>query len=414
MRYIKILSLLFLSLGFKNNATAQAQQDRTVLSQFPEWQQARYKAAFEASKLAFLNSEEQNFVLFLNLLRLNPRLFAKTFLQTYKEWNTPNALNYVVMFDRDLALKAEAVATLMPQQGVIKPKENACIYSRCRVTSIETQSCKDLIVSSSAGMQFYENTGLRVLMSMLNRENFEELEILEENPKEWGLHIGSLLAKGKITSGVYTFGEPLKTTQEFEKDLKETQKRADLETYRDFMQIVPQWNAPKYKAANTAVNANYLSLQEKEVYYYLNLARLNPPLFAETFMIKYLKWNDDAPLQKTSYYVRTLYETLKKTTPLPVMVPDQALYETAKCHAVYSGKAGYVGHERKGCTDNYWGECCAYGSSTGLEIVMQLLIDEGVESLGHREACLSQDYSKLGVSIEPHKTYRVNCVMDFK
>ena len=49
---------------------------------------------------------------------------------------------------------------------------------------------------------------------------------------------------------------------------------------------------------------------------------------------------------------------------------------------------------------------------SGLEIVIQLLIDQGVSSLGHRYICLGT-YARVGVSIKPHKSYGTNCVLDF-
>ena len=58
------------------------------------------------------------------------------------------------------------------------------------------------------------------------------------------------------------------------------------------------------------------------------------------------------------------------------------------------------------------GECCDYGHNNALDIIMSLLIDEGISSLGHRNICLSS-YSKIGVAIQPHKLYGYNAVMDF-
>jgi hypothetical protein len=75
-----------------------------------------------------------------------------------------------------------------------------------------------------------------------------------------------------------------------------------------------------------------------------------------------------------------------------------------------------VGHERKTqdskLKKHYYGECCDYGHNDALEIVLSLLIDEGIPSLGHRDVCLS-NYVKLGVAIQPHKRYGTNTVLDF-
>jgi uncharacterized protein YkwD len=59
------------------------------------------------------------------------------------------------------------------------------------------------------------------------------------------------------------------------------------------------------------------------------------------------------------------------------------------------------------------GENIYYGPYTPLEIVIQLLIDDGIEDLGHRKNLLSPKFNSIGVAIKPHKTYEYNCVMGF-
>ena len=62
---------------------------------------------------------------------------------------------------------------------------------------------------------------------------------------------------------------------------------------------------------------------------------------------------------------------------------------------------------------NHVGENCSYGYERAIDIVISLLIDKGIKNLGHRNNILSPDFNSIGVAIRPHKTYRVNCVMDF-
>ena len=38
--------------------------------------------------------------------------------------------------------------------------------------------------------------------------------------------------------------------------------------------------------ANTVSNTSYLTTKEKEIFFYLNLVRINPKLFAQTFLLK--------------------------------------------------------------------------------------------------------------------------------
>ncbi|MFZ4523184.1 MAG: hypothetical protein ACOYNC_15850 [Bacteroidales bacterium] len=167
----------------------------------------------------------------------------------------------------------------------------------------------------------------------------------------------------------------------------------------------PEWSDEKYLAANSATNADYLSTEEKKVYFYLNLARMNPELFANTYL---------AGLKaSTDYYESSLYRELLRLNPLPVLKPDRALFESARCHAVESGECGYIGHERTKCKEHFMGECCHYGNSDALDIVIKLLIDRNVPSLGHRRICFGY-YTGMGVSIQPHKTYGKNAVLDFE
>jgi hypothetical protein len=167
----------------------------------------------------------------------------------------------------------------------------------------------------------------------------------------------------------------------------------------------PEWNVPEYQAANSALSEDYLSAEEKQVYYYLNLARLNPKLFGDTYL-GYLK-------NSTEYYESSLYEELQVLTPRPVLKPNRELFESANCHAKESGERGFVGHERFGCDEYFMGECIHYGQSDALEVVISLLIDQSVKSLGHRKTCLGY-FTEMGVSIQPHKSYGKNAVLDFR
>jgi hypothetical protein len=165
------------------------------------------------------------------------------------------------------------------------------------------------------------------------------------------------------------------------------------------------WDDPKYLAANSAKDEGYLTDIEKQVYYFLNLVRMNPKLFADTYLMDMKN--------SSNGYESSLYSELQILKPLPVLMPERKLYESAYCHAVESGERGYVGHERFKCDEDFMGECIYYGETDALGIVIALLVDEGVESLGHRRIFLD-DYTRLGVSIQPHTTYTENCVLDFR
>lgn len=176
-----------------------------------------------------------------------------------------------------------------------------------------------------------------------------------------------------------------------------------------------EWNNIRFIKSNTAVSTSYLSEEEKKIIYILNLVRSDPKLFANTVVAKYPEYKNQPSLKSVAEY-QSLLDTLRTIQPLPLLNPDSLCFESAKCHAVSSGKVGYVGHERKSeeCEHKkyHMGECCQYGYNDALSIIMALLIDQHVQSLGHRFLCLSS-YSRIGVSTQPHTVYGHNTVIDF-
>jgi hypothetical protein len=171
-------------------------------------------------------------------------------------------------------------------------------------------------------------------------------------------------------------------------------------------------------AANTAVKESYLSVEEKEMFYYLNLARINPPLFAETYAAGYDGDNGFIKGYAWDERKQSLLEELKAMKPLSLILPDTTMHELASCFAYEGGRRGIVGHDRgeTGCTEGYNAECCKYGGAqNGLSIIMSLLIDAGENNaaLGHRRICLEDENYGMGVAIRPHTQYEFNAVLDF-
>jgi len=194
-------------------------------------------------------------------------------------------------------------------------------------------------------------------------------------------------------------------------------KEAELtETTSPLSAYGAEWDNPKYQQCNTAANATYLSSEEKKVIYILNMARMNPSLFATTVVQQYPD-KGEMPVNRNSSYYKSLLKTMQSLQPMGMLAPDSLCFKSALCHATTTGKAGTVTHDRttNDCrTQQYFsGECCHYGYKNALAILISLLIDEGIPSLGHRKICLG-GYTKLGVSIQPHKAYNSTAVLDFK
>ena len=68
---------------------------------------------------------------------------------------------------------------------------------------------------------------------------------------------------------------------------------------------------------------------------------------------------------------------------------------------------------RHGTWDIIVGENIAYGINEGLRIVLQLAIDDGVSSRGHRENLLNKEFKISGAGIDTHPVYRYSCTIDY-
>lgn len=178
------------------------------------------------------------------------------------------------------------------------------------------------------------------------------------------------------------------------------------------VEIKKYFTVSEIKKANTALKATYLTQTERDVFMVLNLARLFPKKFL-VFYTAYAKDNAGSDVLKTNPYYTSLTKTLQKMKPTHAFLPNAKMWQLAKCWAIEAGEGGIVGHNRTQCKEGYSAECCTYGNRTAVEIVMSFLIDKDVESLGHREACLSEGYNQIGVSQQAHKTWRTNTVIDF-
>ena len=177
------------------------------------------------------------------------------------------------------------------------------------------------------------------------------------------------------------------------------------------------WDADVVRTLNTAADIEYLNEEEKKVILFMNMARHDGPLFAETFLTFYMRENH---VGKNSY-TKSLHRDLKKISRLVPLIPEQDLTAVAQGHALKTGEKGATGHNGfkkrfeplMGNPYTHVGENCSYGYEQAIDIVISLLIDEGVKELGHRHNILAPDFNSIGIAIRPHRSYRTNCVMDF-
>ena len=177
-----------------------------------------------------------------------------------------------------------------------------------------------------------------------------------------------------------------------------------------------RWDEYQIALANTGSNVNYLSKKEKDVILYINLARMYPGEFYNIEVRNYQLPDGYTPLSRDNPYLRSLEKTLKNGHPLSPVYPDRELSSFAKCLAIEQGENGKTGHERRKCRKSpyySWGECVNYGDFNAREHVIELLIDDGVRSLGHRKIILDKRYTLIGVGCGAHPEYEKVCVTDF-
>lgn len=178
-----------------------------------------------------------------------------------------------------------------------------------------------------------------------------------------------------------------------------------------------EWETNVLRELNTASEANYLNEEEQKVILIMNMARHDGPLFVQTLLADYVV---EKQVDNNSY-LRSLRKDLNNVEGLIPLRPQKDLSAAARGHAIQSGRTGRVGHQDfnkrfdplMGNPYTHVGENCSYGYESAMDIVISLLIDDGVKDHGHRKNILSLSFNSVGVAIRPHKSYRINCVMDF-
>ncbi len=187
-----------------------------------------------------------------------------------------------------------------------------------------------------------------------------------------------------------------------------------------FSQDYPGYSEELIGTLNTAKNSDYLTETEKEVVLMLNMIRHDGTQFWISIAEPYIRIHGIAP----SRYTRSLEKDLTSSGKLPVLQPNKTLYDVARRHAVASGKEGKLGHTSSAGTFeqrlkpligefNYLLENSDYGSSEAIDILMNLMIDDGIPDVGHRKNILNEKIDAVGIAISPHRTYKHTCVQVF-
>lgn len=172
------------------------------------------------------------------------------------------------------------------------------------------------------------------------------------------------------------------------------------------------WSSEELRMASTAASVDYLTQEEKNVVMYVNLARLYPRKFVDVVLSGYEYPPYVAPLDRNSEFYTSLVERLSTMKPLDPLFFDSYMYQMAACWAEEMGVSGKTGHTRGNCSELNGLECCAYGFAKARDIVLLLLIDQGVKTLAHRNNLLDARATTIGVATRRHVKYRYGTVID--
>lgn len=166
----------------------------------------------------------------------------------------------------------------------------------------------------------------------------------------------------------------------------------------------------------------------------LNLVRSNPASYSE-HLASFLQYYRGEELHKPGEdpiltiegpaAVEDCIEALRSTSYLPSLQLSVGLSKAAQDHCDDIGPNGGSGHdgtngstldsrmEPYGEWDITVGENIDFGNDKARDIVISLLIDDGVSTRGHRLNILNPHYQVVGIGFGVHSEYNHMCVIDF-
>ena len=189
------------------------------------------------------------------------------------------------------------------------------------------------------------------------------------------------------------------------------------------------------EALSTAEDAEFLDDLEKDVVLHLNMARTDPARYMRDFIEPRLEYFSGVMYREVEGLslitregigaVEECVSDMEDTGPMEPLLPSADISLAALDHALdlsLTGETGHIGSDRSDLSNRLerygqWlisiGEVISYGPATGREIVIGLLIDDGVPDRGHRTIVLNPNFRLVGIAVEEHRAYGNICVIDF-
>jgi uncharacterized protein YkwD len=123
--------------------------------------------------------------------------------------------------------------------------------------------------------------------------------------------------------------------------------------------------------------------------------------------------------------VREAIRALRRTRPMGALRWSKGMTAAARDHVRDQGPTGLMEHRgtdgstpaRRVSRYGRWyvsvSENIAYGSNPAREVVLQLIVDDGVPDRGHRKNLLDPTLGAAGAACGPHARYQQICVVNY-
>ncbi|HEY9227034.1 MAG TPA: CAP domain-containing protein [Gemmatimonadaceae bacterium] len=173
---------------------------------------------------------------------------------------------------------------------------------------------------------------------------------------------------------------------------------------------------------------------EREIVDEINSARTNPRAYANV-IAELLPYFDGDVLRRPGMRPRQTVEgiaparqaidALREQRPVGALNVTEGLALAARDHVNDQSRSGQTGHRSSDGTapdaraDRYgtwavsYSENIAYGQfSRGADVVLSLIIDDGVPDRGHRRNIFDPSFNVVGVACGPHPRFGTTCVIE--
>lgn len=123
--------------------------------------------------------------------------------------------------------------------------------------------------------------------------------------------------------------------------------------------------------------------------------------------------------------VREAIRALRAQQPVPALEWADGMFRAARDHVRDQGPRGATGHDgsdgstmdsrirRYGAWAGTAAENIDYGSANARDVLISLLVDDGVPSRGHRRNIFNSNVRVMGAACGEHTRYRTMCVIDY-